>query len=652
MFGYGDGVSIAATPVSQHVATRARDDFRARQEARPRGRPLGEAFETIGLRRDGTEFPLLVQARQIDLSDGPATLGFFLDLSEQRAAEEELRTSEERFRALVQHASDVIVMADVDSRARYVSPSAERMLRREPASLIDQLLTDLLHPEDAPAALAALADVAASVGSTAHAEWRLLRSDGSYCETETTISNMLDIAGVGGIVFTCRDIGERKELERQLTLQALHDPLTGLANRSLFNDRLEQALKRSRRSREEVAVLFIDLDDFKRINDSHGHAIGDSLLVEAGSRVRATLRAGDTAARLGGDEFAVLLEDLDDPATAHEVAERVAAVLHMPYALDGLEAFVTASVGIAVGRRGSIRGPELLRDADVAMYVAKAKGKRRCELFRPSMHEEVRDRLLLEAELRHAVERNEFEVYYQPVWATATRAMIGVEALVRWRHPERGIVAPAGFIAVAEETGLIVPIGSFVLHAACAQAVAWDQSGVTAGLSVAVNLSPRQLREPNLLPMIKGELTASGMAPERLNLEITESLLVDDDQVIVDLLDGLKSLGVRISIDDFGTGYSSLSYLRRLPVDTLKIAKSFVDVLSDGTRDEALAQAVIALARSLHLDVVAEGIEHEIQLQILTSMGCPMGQGYLVSPPLPAAQFAELAAESAKDAAA
>jgi len=557
------------------------------------------------------------------------------------------RRTEARFRALVQNASDLVALTDVDSRIRYLTPSAGRGLGLDPDALGDALFTDLLHPDDAPAGLAVLAEVAATPGMTRRAEWRLRRADGSFCEAEMLVSNMLQVPEVQGLVLTARDIGDRKALERQLTFQALHDPLTGLANRTLFADRVEHALLGSRRRRGRVAVLCLDLDDFKRINDGHGHGAGDRLLVAVSERIAGILRSGDTAARLGGDEFAVLLEDLSDTDEARLVAERISEALRGSFDVGGLEAFVSASIGIALGRGTELDCEELLRNADVALYVAKANGKRRSETFDPSMHQEVRDRLTLEADLRRAIGGNEFEVYYQPVWATDTRRMVGVEALVRWRHPRRGLLAPGSFIAVAEETGLIVPIGRLVLEEACRQASAWDQAGGPgAGLSMAVNLSPRQLREVDLVDMVADVLGGSGLRAERLNLEITEAVLVDDDSGIIDLLRRLKRLGVRISIDDFGTGYSSLSYLRRLPIDTLKIAKPFVDVVTNGVRDEALAQAIVSLARSLELEVVAEGVEQESQLDALVGIGCELGQGYLVSPPVPAEQLLALAPEA------
>jgi len=569
-----------------------------------------------------------------------ARLAFTARQNARLAATAEANRTEARFHALVQHASDVVALGDLDSRLRYVSPAAASMLGTNPEMMIGRRLTELLPPEDVPMATEELASIAARGRSTSRAQWRLRRSDGSYCETETTIANMSDVPNVGGIVFTIRDISERSTLERALAFQALHDPLTGLANRTLFIDRVEHALAKCNRRRGAVAVLFIDLDDFKKINDAHGHGIGDNLLAAAAERLGARLRSGDTAARLGGDEFAVLLEEIHDEEVAREIASRIVVSLQQPFILGDVEACISASVGIAMGAAGELSRGELLRNADLAMYVAKANGKRRCEMFQPSMHEGMRTRLELELELRHAVERRELEVHYQPVWETATRRTVGVEALVRWRHPRNGLIGPGSFIALAEETGLVVEIGGFVLREACAQITAWDrEGGACAGLSLAVNLSSRQLREPDLVEVVAAALSAAGLAPGRLNLEITESGLVDESLAILQLLQRLKSLGVRISIDDFGTGYSSLSYLRRLPVDTLKIAKPFVDVLTHDAKDEALARAVVSLARILDLDVVAEGIEVDAQLDALLAMGCPLGQGFLVARPVPAAML-------------
>jgi diguanylate cyclase (GGDEF)-like protein/PAS domain S-box-containing protein len=552
---------------------------------------------------------------------------------------------EARFRALVQNASDVVVLIDADSRIRDLTPSVVKLLGRQVGDLAGTRLSELVHGSDAGAAMAAVAQVAASPDARHQAEWRFRRADGSTCETEVLIANMLEVPEVAGIVLTIRDIGERKDLERALTFQALHDPLTGLANRALFGDRVEHAIEKLGRRPGKVAVLFLDLDDFKRVNDGHGHGAGDRLLTAAAARISGVLRDGDTAARFGGDEFAVLLEEIENLEGATRVADRLHEALARPLDVVGVDESVTASIGIALATDAGTDLEELLRNADVAMYVAKANGKRRTEVFDPDMQAQVRDRLVLDIDLRRALRRDEFEVYYQPVWATESRRMVGVEALVRWHHPRRGLLAPGSFIEEAEESGLIVEIGRFVLRAACRQVAAWDRAGgPIADLSVAVNLSPRQMREPDLLQTISDVVRESRLRPDRLNLEITEAVLVDDSPEMVQLLQRIKALGVRISIDDFGTGYSSLSYLRRLPVDTLKIAKPFVDVVTNGSKDEALAQAIVTLARSLELEVVAEGVEHESQLEILAAMGCELGQGYLVSPPVPGEDLPAVAA--------
>ena len=563
------------------------------------------------------------------------------------------RRTETRFHALVQNASDMIALTDIDSRVRYVAPSVAGVLGWGPENLENTRWTELLHPDEIALGIACLADVAAVSGGTHRAEWRLRRADGTYCETETLVSNLLDVPEVSGLVFTTRDIGERKVLERQLSFQALHDPLTGLANRTLFLDRIGHALARSKRAQAMVAVLFVDVDDFKQINDGHGHAVGDRLLASVSERIASTLRSSDTVARLGGDEFGVLLEDLGAESDASHLADSVARAVGRPFDFDGIEAFVSVSIGVAIGGGPGIDSEELLRNADVAMYVAKAKGKQRAEIFDPSMHKDVQDRLILETDLRRAVSRHEFEVHYQPVWATDSRRVVGVEALVRWRHPTRGLLSPVHFIGAAEDTGLIVPIGRQVLRDACMQVAAWDRAGLgSGGLSIAVNLSPRQLREADIVRTISSVLAESGLSADRLNLEITEAVLVEDSPLMADLLARLKALGLRISIDDFGTGYSSLSYLRRLPIDTLKIAKPFVDVVANGPRDEALAQAIVSLARSLQLEVVAEGVEEEAQLEILLGMGCELGQGFLISPALPPDRLAELVAVATREHAA
>jgi diguanylate cyclase (GGDEF)-like protein len=424
--------------------------------------------------------------------------------------------------------------------------------------------------------------------------------------------------------------------------QALHDTLTGLPNRALFVDRLAHALNRRG---AEVAVLFIDLDRFKAINDTLGHAAGDALLIAVAERIGRCLRGADTAARLGGDEFAVLLEDVQGMDDAIAVAQRIARAFAGAFSLDGHEVFCGCSIGIARGHGG---GDELLRNADVAMYRAKADGND-WAVFEPSMRAEVIERLELEADLRKAEERGELEVHYQPLVALADGTLAGFEALIRWRHPQRGIVAPTAFIPVAEESGLIHALGRWVLNTACAQAAHWDRVCPTpAGMAprwITVNLSGLELERPDLVDQVAAALDASGLAPERLVLEITETVLMHDTEATIERLATLKELGVRLAVDDFGTGYSSLRYLSRFPIDLLKMAKPFVDGVDQGERTVALAQTIIDLGRSLDLAIIAEGIELGAQLSRLRSMECEYGQGYLFARPLTVRQVDALLAQ-------
>ena len=413
--------------------------------------------------------------------------------------------------------------------------------------------------------------------------------------------------------------------------QALHDALTGLPNRALFLDRLEHALARATRGGTGVAVLFLDLDRFKTVNDSLGHAAGDQLLCTVAERIAGCMRAADTAARLGGDEFAVLLEDLISTHEAVRVAERIIEALAAPIEVAGREVYIGASIGVASGRHGA---EDLLRHADVAMYRAKAQGKGRYAMFEEGMQAEVMERLELEADLQRAIDRGELEVFYQPIITLASGALAGHEALLRWRHPTRGLIAPGAFIPVAEETGLIGPIGEIVLREACRQAAAWSHAGE---LSMNVNLSGRQLEDPGLLETVTAVLRETGLAPGRLVLEITETVLMHDTEATIRRLRALRAIGVRLAVDDFGTGYSSLRYLNRFPLDVLKMAKPFVDGLGDQSEDPALARAIVELGASLGLQIVAEGIEHSAQLAQLRRLGCPLGQGYWFARPMPAA---------------
>ncbi len=459
-------------------------------------------------------------------------------------------------------------------------------------------------------------------------------ADGTWRTLEAIGRNLLDDPAVGGIVINHRDVTERKVLEAQLTRQAFHDALTGLPNRALFTDRVSHALRRRARQHRGVVVLFVDLDDFKAINDSLGHQAGDRVLQEVGERLRTTVRPGDTVARLGGDEFAFLLEDVADPRDADDVADRVATALAAPMAVGGVEVALRASVGIALAGDGDAAA-DLLRDADTAMYTAKARGGGAYERFAPAMREAAISRFELGTDLRRAIDRQEFVLHYQPVVDLRAGGILGFEALVRWQHPTRGLLSPAAFVPAAEATGLIVPIGRWVLEEACRQAHRWQLDlPADPPLSMSANLSARELREPGLVAGVAAILERTGVDPATIVLEITETSMVEDADGAISTLQALKALGVRLAIDDFGTGYSSLSYLRRLPVDVLKLDRSFVVPAGRGDRESALVDAVFRLGRSLGLVTIAEGIEDAEQRDRLVSLGCRVGQGYLFARPM------------------
>ena len=544
-----------------------------------------------------------------------------------------LSASERRFRALVQNSSDLIVVVDRDGVLRYLTPSVERILGYRHDLAEGRPLVDLLHPDDAKHLKALLLDPGRFADSGVPIEVRVRHADGSWKRVETLASDLLDDPEIRGIVLTSRDVTERAQLQEALAHQAFHDDLTGLPNRALFSDRLEHAL--SRRDHGPVAVVYCDLDDFKVVNDSLGHAAGDRLLSEVAQRIRGLLRPSDTAARLGGDEFAVLLEDVGGEAGALQVAQRLLAALRQPLDLGSTVVFPQASVGVAVSTDASTTAEELLRRADTAMYAAKGGGKDTVTVFRPRLDAAQRGRLELRADLQAALERDELELHYQPTVDLATGALAGVEALVRWRHPRRGLVPPGEFIPLAEDSGLIVPIGRWVLAEASRQAVAWERAHGSRA-TISVNLSGRQLALPEVVDDVRRALADSGLDPRRLLLEITESVLLEETPELGDRLEALKDLGVRLAVDDFGTGYSSLAYLQRLPVDVLKIDKAFVDALGDGAEQQALAETIVTLARMMRLQAVAEGVERGEQARVLRSLGCDLAQGYLFARPLQA----------------
>ena len=559
-------------------------------------------------------------------------------LQEQAVTEQvltaDLRRSQERFRSLVQNSADVSMIVDASGTIEYESSAVERVLGYQAEDRVGRSVLASVHDDDRAWGQKLLEDLAQTPGALATGELRVKHADGSWRWIEAVGKNLVGDPAVGGVVVNYRDITTRKTLEDELRHQAFHDSLTGLANRALFVDRLDHALSLARRSRRPLAVLFIDLDDFKTINDSLGHGEGDVILVGVAERLRGALRAGDTIARMGGDEFAVLVEDPTEASGATDVADRLLQELQAPFASGGKELFVHASVGVAILTSHTQTADELLRNADVSMYTAKARGKNRVEIFEPSMHTAALARLALKGDLERALERDEFFVLYQPVMDLATLEVVGVEALVRWRHPERGVVGPLDFIPLAEETGAIIALGRWVLVQACRQSVAWDVVQPERPLTMSVNVSGRQVAEPGYVEEVAQVVAETGIAPSRVVLEFTEGVLMKDTDATLATLRALKALGVRLAIDDFGTGYSSLSYVRRFPIDVLKIDRSFVASMADGPDETALMRSILNLSETLHLQTVAEGIEDAGQLSELQSLGADLGQGFLFAHPL------------------
>jgi diguanylate cyclase (GGDEF)-like protein/PAS domain S-box-containing protein len=545
---------------------------------------------------------------------------------------------------LAAHAGDVLSCHDADGTCRYVSPSVEDVLGIEPDRLLGTRALRLVDADDAQ--LVRDAAEAARSGTAASVTHRVRGPDGTVAWLESRLS----WAAPGDdeaarLVAVSRDVTARRESELELARKALHDGLTGLPNRTLFLDRLGHALRRGMRGGTgTIAVFFLDVDRFKLINDSLGHEAGDELLVDVAARLRRALRPGDTVARFGGDEFTVLCEDVAGELEAVAVAQRIVELFAEPFALgpsatsDAGEVFCSTSVGIALARPGrrDAAPEDLLRDADAAMYRAKERGRGRYELFDETLRAHAARRLTLETALRRAIHREELRVHYQPeieVRPGGTGDVTGFEALVRWQHPERGLLAPGEFLALADETGLIVPIGAWVLREACEEAVRWRSGGLPVTMSV--NLAARQLAQPDVVDLVARTLAETGLAPAALRLEIAESAVVDG--VIAGTVGALKDLGVKLAIDDFGAGASSLAHLRDVPLDLVKLDRSFVRGLSSAPHDASIAQAVITLAHALGLRTVAEGIETADQLAVLGRLGCDLGQGFLFARPAPAA---------------
>ena len=738
------------------------------------GQPFSEEYRLLA--KDGRVVWVREEAVLIRGAAGEPLYwqGVIHDITQHKEVEEALKREEERFRSLVQNASEVILVMGVDDAVRYASPALEQVLGYKPEEVTGNDSFDVVHPDDKLRVREVIADAVKSPGISMSVGLRLRHADGSWRHVESNCTSLVDDPAVGGVVFNSRDVTERvraeealmeserrfrssfehaavgmalvgsegrwlrvnrslceivgykdeellqrtfqdithpedldkdlrqarrllegeissyqmekryihkdghvvwvllngslvrdeagnplyfiaqvqdvsarKRIEGQLQRQALQDPLTGLPNRTLFVDRLGRALERTRRRKDRrVAVLFMDLDGFKVVNDSLGHEAGDLLLTLVAERLGRCLRPEDTLARFGGDEFVVLIEDVGGNEEAVRVAGRIAKELGQPFLVNGHELFTSASIGIGLGDVWTKTPEYLLRDSDVAMYKAKNGGSG-YRVFESAMYEGAMKRLALEGTLRRAIERDEFVLHYQPMASISTGEIVGTEALVRWQHPEHGLLAPSGFIPVAEETGLIVPMGRLVLMEACRQAKEWQRRYPKAPpLAVGVNLSARQLRHPGLVSEVADTLKHADLDPGSLTLEITESTFVEDERSTGEALRRLKELGVRLTIDDFGVGYSSLSYLRYLPVDGLKLDRVLVGSLDTDAKNLAIVRAVVDLGHALGMDVVAEGVETHEEFEELRRLGCGLGQGYYYWSPRPAKEADQLLASN------
>ena len=600
-------------------------------------------------RRDGTRIWVSESVRAVRDAAGQLLCyeGFVEDVTARRFAEERLRASEERYALAAEGSNDGLWDWDLLGRRTYFSPRWKAMLGYAEEDVGDspEEWLDRVHPVEHGQVVASLASHLAGDSAHFECEFRIRTKDGAY---RWVLARGLAVRNAAGMAYrmagSLTDVTERRLAEERLQFDAFHDALTGLPNRALFLDRLDRALLQAARdASQRIAVLFIDLDRFKLVNDSFGHPIGDELLQETSHRLQSCVRPSDTVARLGGDEFVLLVGGLKHADDAICVAERVHSSLSDPMLVAEREVHVTASIGVVMNEGRYRSAVDLLRDADIAMYQAKARGRAGHALFRSELHGRARELLTLEGDLRRALREKQLRVYYQPIVELAAGRLVGFEALVRWMHPVRGLVSPADFIPLAEDTGLIVPIGRWVLEESLRQLAEWRGGRAEAcDLTVSVNLSPRQLSQADLVEVVAQGLARHGIEPERLKLELTETALMENADVAAEKLSALRALGVALSLDDFGTGYSSLGHLHRFPFQVLKVDRSFVRGLDGASGSSGIVRAILSLARSLEMTAVAEGVETDGEVAVLRELGCPYGQGYLFSRPVPAEQAAWL----------
>jgi diguanylate cyclase (GGDEF)-like protein/PAS domain S-box-containing protein len=645
MFGYDDVAEVRGTPVINRVAPQCRAEVESRIRRRAQGEAIEASYETIGLRKDGSEFPMFVSAQRVMLNDGPMSSAFLIDFTERKRSEMALRESETRFRTIIEQ-SPIGMALGRDGITVEVNPVYLKMFGYDDiAEVCGQPLINQIAPQCRAQIEDRIRKRIQGIPTEETYETIGLRKDGSQFPLVVSAKRIVLNDGPMTFAFLI-DFTERKAAEESINQLAFYDPLTGLPNRRLLMDRLQHALASGARRGRHGALLFIDLDNFKTLNDSMGHVTGDALLQQVPRRLASCVRDDDTVARFGGDEFVVILEDLSENALeaatqTEAIGEKVLAGLNQPYQLDTDEYRCTASIGAALFNNNQQTTDELLKQADIAMYQAKKAGRNILRFFDPQMQDTINTRVTLEGKLHKALESGQFGLHYQ-IQVDSSGSPIGAEALIRWTMPENGPISPKEFIPLAEDTGLILQIGEWVLKMACTQLKKWENSELTRKLALSVNISAKQFIQADFVTQTQAILRNYAIAPHLLKLELTESMLLENIEDTIVTMDRLRESGVRFSLDDFGTGYSSLQYLKRLPLDQLKIDQSFVRDIAFDSSDRAIVTTIIAMAKSLGLEVIAEGVETEEQRLFLSDQGCTHYQGYLFGKPVPVEQFEAL----------